>query len=234
MEMIESVSTDQLHHFLGANPVSNMATRFNVWAPGRERVALFFPENNRIEPMQRSDSGYFFAEVGQCEPGTRYFYRLDGELDRPDPASRYQPDGVHGPSQVVATDYPWTDSEWSGIDLSRSVIYELHIATFTTEGTFVAAIDRLGELVDLGITAIELMPLADAAGRWNWGYDGVCLFAPNNNYGSPRELKRLVDAAHQKGLAVILDVVYNHLGPEGNYLADFGPYFSAKHFNALG
>lgn len=184
--------------------------------------------------MQRTASGYHVVEIDGIGPGDRYHFRLDGGRDRPDPASRCQPQGVHGPSQVVRRDFPWTDQAWTGVRLRDLIIYELHVGTFTDDGTFQSAMDRLDELVELGVTAIELMPVAEAAGLWNWGYDGVCLFAPNHNYGTPEALKRLVDAAHSKGLAVVLDVVYNHLGPEGNYLSEFGPYFSSKHSTPWG
>ena len=146
----------------------------------------------------------------------------------------FKPAGVHGASQVIDHAFDWTDQDWQGVPQEDLIIYELHIGSFTESGTFLAAIERLDELVELGVTAIELMPLATAAGRWNWGYDGVNLFAPSPNYGSPDDLRRLINAAHHKGLAVILDVVYNHLGPEGNYLADFGPYFSKRHTTPWG
>ena len=234
MSSIKSVATTQLHHFLGAVTVSATSTRFCVWAPTQPSIGVHLPESNRFVPMQAVGGGYHIAEVDGVGPGNRYLYRLDDGTLRPDPASRFQPDGVHGSSQIVDRDFPWTDQDWKGNSHQNFIIYELHVGAFTDGGTFAAAIDRLDELVDLGITAIELMPVADSAGRWNWGYDGVCLFAPNHNYGAPSDLKRLVDAAHSKGLAVILDVVYNHLGPEGNYLADFGPYLSLKHSTPWG
>lgn len=179
--------------------------------------------------------GYHVVEIDGVKTGDRYWYQFGDGPGRPDPASRYQPAGVHGPSQVVSSrDFPWTDSAWRGVAKEDLIIYELHIGAFTDEGTFLAAIDRLDELVELGITAVELMPVADAAGRWNWGYDGVCLFAPNRNYGTPDNLRSLIDEAHRRGLAVILDVVYNHLGPEGNYLGESGPYLSQRHQTAWG
>ncbi len=163
-------------------------------------------------------------------PGARYLYVLDGERERPDPASRAQPDGVHGPSEVVDTGaFAWTDEGWRGLALRNMVIYELHVGAFTPEGTFDAIISRLERLRDLGVTAVELMPVASFPGSWNWGYDGVALFAPQWTYGGPAGLQRLVDACHGVGLAVVLDVVYNHLGPEGNYLAEFGPYFTDRY-----
>lgn len=179
-------------------------------------------------------AGYHVVELDNVRSGDRYMYQFGAGTPRPDPASRFQPTGVHGPSEVIASEFAWSDDQWNGVCREDLIIYELHIGTFTSEGTFSAAATRLDELVDLGITAIELMPVADAAGRWNWGYDGVCLYAPNRNYGTPEDLRRLVDVAHSKGLAVILDVVYNHLGPEGNYLGPSGPYLSAKHNTVWG
>src|SRR5208283_1818802 len=167
-------------------------------------------------------------------PGTRYFYRLDGNKERPDPASKFQPEGVHGPSQVIDPHFVWEGPHWSGIPLSHYVLYELHVGTFTAQGTFDAIVPHLDELKDLGITAIEMMPVAQFPGERNWGYDGVYPGAVQNSYGGPEGLKRLIDACHQRGLAVILDVVYNHLGPEGNYLRKFGPYFTAHHTTPWG
>jgi len=183
-----------------------------------------------ILPMLPEEQGYWFAEWEGNHPDARYFYRIDNRLERPDPASGYQPLGVHGPSQVVRHwMYPWKDSGWRGLALADLVIYELHVGTFTPEGTLSAIIPRLEALKDLGITAVELMPVATFPGEYNWGYDGVYPFAVQHGYGGPLGLKQLVNACHQAGLAVILDVVYNHLGPEGNYLRDFGPYFTAKY-----
>ncbi len=159
-------------------------------------------------------------------PGTLYRYCLDDQTERPDPASRFQPQGVHGASEVVDTNFAWSDSGWFGIPLERYVLYELHVGTFTPQGTFDAIIPRIHELRELGITAIELMPVAQFPGNRNWGYDGVYPYAVQNSYGGPAAFKRFVNACHQQGMAVVLDVVYNHLGPEGNYLADFGPYFA--------
>ncbi|WP_160148214.1 malto-oligosyltrehalose trehalohydrolase [Rubripirellula obstinata] len=200
-----------------------------MWSPKSRLVKVQVVGQDVPIAMEKSADGYHQIEIDGVGPGDRYFYRFDELPPRPDPASRYQPEGVHGPSEVVSRDFGWTDQDWSGIERDDWVIYELHIGTFTDQGTFVAAIDRLDELIDLGITAIELMPVADAPGKWNWGYDGVNLFAPNRNYGTPDDLRRLVDAAHAKGLAVFLDVVYNHLGPEGNYLGEIGPYLSRSH-----
>lgn len=163
-------------------------------------------------------------------PGTSYIYRLDDERERPDPASRFQPEGVHGPSQVVDPhEFRWDDGDWKGTPLKDYIVYELHVGTFTPEGTFDAVIPRLDYLVELGLTAIEIMPVGQFPGGRNWGYDGVYPFAPQNSYGGPAGLKTLVNACHKSGLAVVLDVVYNHLGPEGNYLRDFGPYFTDRY-----
>jgi maltooligosyltrehalose trehalohydrolase len=196
-------------------------------------VRLVAPEDRLIE-LDDAGEGYFTGTAGKVEPGAKYFYRLDGRLDRPDPASKFQPDDVHGPTQVISLEFPWTDRQWFGTPLRDYIIYELHVGTLTPEGTFDAIIPRLPELKELGITAIELMPVAQFPGSRNWGYDGVYPFAVQTSYGGPEGLFRLVDACHQNGLAVVLDVVYNHLGPEGNYLKDFGPYFTHKHHTPWG
>ncbi len=174
--------------------------------------------------------GYYRATVKTLEPGSEYLYQLDAERELPDPASRFQARGVHGPSQIVDLDaFNWTDHNWKGISLERSIFYELHVGTFTPEGTFDALIGRLPELANLGITTVEIMPVAQFPGARNWGYDGVYLFAPQNSYGGPESLRRLVNVAHEHGLAIALDVVYNHLGPEGNYLSAYGPYFTDRY-----
>ncbi|HEV8435956.1 MAG TPA: alpha-amylase family glycosyl hydrolase, partial [Thermoanaerobaculia bacterium] len=190
-------------------------TEFRVWAPYRDRVELHIvaPQEQRIA-MTRNGDGYHEAVV-ECGEGTRYFFNVEG-TDRPDPASRLQPEGVHGPSEVVADNFVWTDREWRGIALEDAVIYELHVGTFTAEGTFEAIVPHLDALRDLGITVVELMPIAQFPGTRNWGYDGTYIGAAQSSYGGPRALKRLVDACHARGLALALDVVYNHLGPEGN------------------
>jgi len=201
-------------------------TQFNVWAPFAETVAVHAIAPDRYVEMARDERGYFSVAF-EAPAGTRYFYRLNDLVDRPDPASRFQPEGVHGPSEVVdGAAYIWADGAWEAPTLKDYIIYELHTGAFTEEGTFQSACGQLGRLGELGVTAIELMPVAQFPGRRNWGYDGVFPFAVQASYGGPTELKRFIDSCHQKGLAVILDVVYNHLGPEGNYLASFGPYFS--------
>jgi maltooligosyltrehalose trehalohydrolase len=180
--------------------------------------------------MGREAYGCWAVTVDAVEPGTLYLYRLGDGPDRPDPASAFQPQGVHGPSAVVDhSSFRWSDSDWKGVPLEQMVIYELHVGTFTPEGTFQAIIPRLAELADLGITAIELMPIAQFAGCRNWGYDGVYTFAPQDSYGGPEGLRSLVNAAHRQGIAVVLDAVYNHIGIEGNHFAEFGPYFNPRY-----
>lgn len=184
--------------------------------------------------MELKQRGYHQAVVESIEPGSLYFYLLEGDKERPDPASHFQPQGVHGPSQLMDLRFEWEDSCWFGLPLEDYIIYEIHVGTFTSEGTFDAIIPYLPRLADLGITALELMPVAQFPGNRNWGYDGVYPFAVQNSYGGPMGLKRLVNACHNHRMAVILDVVYNHLGPEGNYLGDFGPYFTERYKTAWG
>jgi maltooligosyltrehalose trehalohydrolase len=215
---------------LGATYLGGGLGEFLVWAPliNQVEVHILSPEE-RMVPLEKVSRGYHYGVVQGVKPGTRYFYRLDGNNERPDPASKFQPEGVHGPSQVIDPHFVWEELHWSGIPFSHYVLYELHVGTFTAQGTFDAIVPHLDELKDLGITAIEIMPVAQFPGERNWGYDGVYPCAVQNSYGGPEGLKRLIDACHQRGLAVILDVVYNHLGPEGNYLHDFGPYFSDRY-----
>lgn len=214
---------------VGALPLASERRLFRVWAPERERCELLLgADDPRPVVMSPEDYGYH-AVVAEAPPGTRYRFRLDGSLERPDPASRLQPEGVHGPSEVVETAFPWTDEAWSGVALRDLVVYELHVGAFTPAGTFEGVIEELDRLAELGITALELMPVCAFPGDRNWGYDGVYPYAVQVSYGGPEGLKRLVDVAHARGLAVLLDVVYNHLGPEGNYLRDFGPYFTDRH-----
>jgi maltooligosyltrehalose trehalohydrolase len=216
---------------LGATPIPGPGWRFDVWAPAVKELSVHIVgDNDGVVPMQKSDSGYFETTIKTLQRAARYFYRFADGRDFPDPASRFQPEGVHGPSQVIdLKDFKWTDSSWRGFKLERSVIYELHVGTYTQEGTFEALIPHLAGLRDLGITTIELMPVAQFPGSRNWGYDGVQPFAPQNSYGGPRGLQKLVNAAHAHELAVALDVVYNHLGPEGNYFNAYGPYFTDKY-----
>jgi len=204
--------------------------RFRVWAPVAQSVEVrLLAPRERLIPMTRRARGYYEAEVDDVEPGALYRYRLDGVLERPDPASQFQPQDVHGPSQIVDSQFDWDDGAWCGIPLRQYILYELHVGTFTPEGTFAAIIPHLPELKALGITAVELMPIGQFPGSRNWGYDGVYPFAVQHSYGGPAGLKRLVQACHRQGLAVVLDVVYNHLGPEGNYLGDYGPYFTERY-----
>jgi maltooligosyltrehalose trehalohydrolase len=216
---------------IGAHYLGNGKCEFVVWAPLLDQVQLKFVSLHKKNiPMGKDTNGYWKAVVEGVFPGTLYFYTLDGERDRPDPASHFQPEGVHGPSQVIDHNaFDWVDGNWRGISLSEMIMYELHVSTFTGEGTFESVIQRLDDLKDLGINAIEIMPVAQFPGERNWGYDGAYPFAVQNSYGGPDGLKRLVNECHKKGLAIILDVVYNHLGPEGNYLWDFGPYFTDKY-----
>ncbi|MCL6501656.1 MAG: malto-oligosyltrehalose trehalohydrolase [Pirellulales bacterium] len=182
-----------------------------------------------VLPMERVEGGYFTAFSTALRAADRYRYRVDGAGPFPDPASRFQPEGVHGPSELVDPSlFCWTDAGWGGVALSDAIFYELHVGTFSAEGTFAGVVERLPKLVELGVTVLELMPLADFAGQRNWGYDGVSLFAPARCYGRPDDLRRLVNEAHRLGLGVILDVVYNHLGPDGNYLAAYSPYYFSR------
>ena len=220
---------------LGAQ-VESVGVRFRVWAPKRARVDVVLEDDGRSFPLLKDEAGYFSGLVPIASAGMRYRYRLDNGEAYPDPCSRYQPEGPHGPSLIVdPTTYEWRTAGWDGIRMPGQVIYELHVGTFTPEGTLDAAIRELDELKDCGFTIIELMPLAEFPGRWNWGYDGVDLFAPAHVYGDPDALKRFVDAAHARGLGVILDVVYNHFGPDGNYLPVFSDlYVTDRHPNEWG
>jgi len=215
---------------IGAVWLGDRRCRFCVWAPNSDHVQLHILKPvDRILRMDSRDRGYHQTIVDDIEPGAEYRYRLRENLELPDPASSFQPHGVHGPSCVITENFPWTDSAWRGIPIDSYIAYELHIGTFTPEGTFDAIIPRLADFVSLGITALEFMPVAQYPGRRNWGYDGAYPFAVQNSYGGPFGLKKLVNACHERGLAVILDVVYNHLGPEGNYLPQFGPYFTDRY-----
>jgi maltooligosyltrehalose trehalohydrolase len=210
--------------------------RFRLWAPKRTRVDVVLEEDGRSFPLTKDDAGYFTALVPIAKAGMTYRYRLDNGEAYPDPCSRFQPQGPHGPSLIVDPHaYQWRTSGWRGIRLRGQVLYELHVGTFTPAGTLDAAISQLDELKDTGITVIELMPLAEFPGRFNWGYDGVDLFAPCHVYGDHEALKRFVDAAHERGLGVILDVVYNHFGPDGNYLSCYSnTYTTDRHPNEWG
>jgi maltooligosyltrehalose trehalohydrolase len=205
-----------------------------VWAPDAHDVQLEIA-NQRVA-MARTDGGWWVVETPLATPGADYSFIVDGgDLSVPDPRSQSQPYGVHGRSRIVDhAAFDWTDSHWNAPPLDSAIIYELHVATFTPAGTFASAIDRLGHLSDLGVTHVQLMPVAEFSGDRGWGYDGVDLFAPHHAYGGPHGLKRLVDACHARGLAVLIDVVYNHLGPSGNYLPRFGPYLTHRHSTPWG
>jgi maltooligosyltrehalose trehalohydrolase len=207
--------------------------RFSVWAPNATRVAVRI-EGGGTYPLSSSGGGVFEATVREARAGADYRYVL-GDRTAPDPVSRHQPQGVHGPSRVTdPSQHRWRDATWRGVTMADAVIYELHVGTFSDEGTFRGVIPHLRELRELGVTAIEIMPVGEFPGGRNWGYDGVHLYAPQSTYGGPEELRMLVDAAHGEGLGVILDVVYNHLGPEGNYLEAYGPYFTRRHMTPWG
>ncbi len=213
---------------IGSNYLGNGRCEFTVWAPAHDEVAVqIVSPQNFVIPLQKDEWGYWKTTAENIEPGTLYFYKIAGETDRPDPASHSQPKDVHGPSEVIDhSTMNWTDTNWSGVPLEDMIIYELHVGTFTPEGTFKAMIPRLKELRELGVNAIEIMPVAQFPGDRNWGYDGVYTYGVQTSYGGPDGLKKLVDACHQEGLSVILDVVYNHFGPEGNYTSQFGTYFT--------
>jgi maltooligosyltrehalose trehalohydrolase len=208
-------------------------SRFTVWAPDARQVEVVCgPDTLALTPASR---GWWEGEVEAAGPGSDYAFRVDGGDPTPDPRSLWQPAGVHAPSRVYDhSRYAWGDAGWRGVTLAGSVLYELHVGTFTPAGTFAAAIERLDHLVELGIDAIELLPCNGFAGERGWGYDGVDLFAVHDPYGGPDGLKAFVDACHQRGLGVIMDVVYNHLGPAGNYLSRFGPYFTDAHSTPWG
>jgi maltooligosyltrehalose trehalohydrolase len=206
--------------------------RFRLWAPERRlvEVCVESPGRQGVHALEKDGAGFHGGLVSGLSPGDLYRFRLDGEGPFPDPASRFQPQGVHGPSEVVDPSFPWTDEGWTGVRLEDLVVYELHVGTFTSAGTFAGVAEKLPRLVDLGVTALELLPVADFPGSRNWGYDGVSLFAPARCYGRPDDLRRLVDEAHRLGLGVLLDVVYNHFGPDGAYWGLFSPhYFSRIH-----
>ena len=216
---------------LGSTRARDGCCEFSVWAPHATEVAVrLFDKPNRCLQLNQEPHGYHYGLLKDVGSEVRYRYVLDGGKERSDPASRFQPEGVYGPSQIDdGLAFQWHDREWRGLDLRDYIIYELHVGTYTQEGTFDGIVSHIPKLRSLGVTALELMPVAQFPGRRNWGYDGVFPFAAHNTYGGPDGLRRLVDACHGEGLAVILDVVYNHVGPEGNYLADFGPYFTSRY-----
>lgn len=233
----EILAIARQHEMPFGTRITPEGVRFRLWAPGCERVMLHIEEGAAVgRMMMPSGDGWFELLVDGAGPGTPYRFEVNDGLRVPDPASRFNPDDVHGASVVVdPTRFTWHDTAWKGRPWEEAVVYELHVGTFSPAGTFAGVIERLDYLVDLGITAIELMPVADFPGAHNWGYDGVLLFAPDSRYGTPDELKALVQAAHDKGLMVLLDVVYNHFGPEGNYLHVYArKFFSERHHTLWG
>lgn len=202
---------------------------FRVWAPKRQRVEVLI--DGHATELEREANGYFSGTVSSAGAGTRYRFKLDGKDAFPDPTSRSQPEGPHGPSEIVDPHaFPWTDGVWRGLEPKGQVLYEMHIGTFTPQGTFAAAAERLPALADVGVTVVEVLPLAEFSGRFGWGYDGVNLFAPFHHYGTPDDFRAFIDRAHALGLGVILDAVYNHFGPDGNYLGQYSDaYASVKH-----
>ncbi|MFH1282774.1 MAG: malto-oligosyltrehalose trehalohydrolase [bacterium] len=221
---------------IGARFLDNGGIEFILWAPLLNKVELKIvsPEQQLI-PMVKDENGYWKAELKSLSSNATYLYRLEGNKERPDPASFFQPKGVHKPSKIVNhNSFIWQDQDWRGIDLSRMIIYELHVGTFTAKGDFDSIHKKLNYLSDLGVNTIEIMPVAQFPGSRNWGYDGVYPFSVQNSYGGPDALKRLINECHRRKIAVILDVVYNHLGPEGNYLMDLGPYFTNKYVTPWG
>jgi maltooligosyltrehalose trehalohydrolase len=222
---------------IGAEPLSTDSTHLRIWAPAASGLTIVSGDREvaRLEP--ETENPDYFSGIAPLGPGERYAFRIDGRDGRyPDPASRFQPEGPHGPSEIVdPSAFEWTDQEWPGVVLQNQIIYELHVGTFTADGSWRAASHELTHLADLGISVIEVMPVAEFEGRFGWGYDGVDLFAPSHLYGPPDELRRFIDRAHAFGIGVILDVVYNHLGPSGNYLKVFAPgYFSTRYKNEWG
>src|SRR5580704_11761155 len=212
---------------IGAIPCAE-GIYFRIWAPIDRKVEVVFEDKGCRYPLRAEEDGYFSGLLQEVRVGSLYRFSLDGGEAFPDPASRYQPEGPHGPSQIIDPgSYVWSEAEthWPGVSIEGQVLYELHIGTFTPQGTFLSAIHEFSRLRDLGITLLECMPLAEFPGNVGWGYDGVDLFAPFHRYGLPDDLRRMIDAAHQLGLGVILDVVYNHLGPDGNYLGKYSEHY---------
>ncbi len=229
----------QIHpHFTEGFPLTNMTfgpaftedgILFRLWAPLHESVSLKI-EGADPQPMQLGEGGWHRCMIPIARPGTRYRFLLPDGLEIPDPASRFQPRDVHGPSEVVdLSSYGWKTSDWTGRPWEEMVVYEMHIGCFTSEGSFTAAIERLDHLQTLGITALQIMPVSEFPGRYSWGYDGVLPYAPDSSYGRPEDFMALVDAAHQRGISVFLDVVYNHFGPDGNYIPSYAPLFTDHH-----
>ena len=224
-------------HGCGALVQQDGSVVWRLWAPKADRVELVLIDGERqsSHAMTRQERGFFDFAQDSVENGQRYLYRLNDAAEYPDPASRWQPEGINTPSAVLRTEgFRWSDEGWTGVLREHLIFYELHVGTFTPEGTFDAIIPRLPALRELGITAVELMPIAQFSGTRNWGYDGVHPYAPQHSYGGPYGLQRLANACHLHGLALFLDVVYNHIGPEGAYLQEFGPYFTARYHTPWG
>jgi len=223
-------------HVWGARVVAGRGVRFRLWAPAHRELSVAIAGEPRPLAMNQLEGGWFQLTTDRARAGSRYQYVLPDGRRLPDPASRFQPEDVHGISEVIDPDnYVWHDKEWAGRPWQEAVVYELHVGTFTADGTFAGVQEKLRHLLDLGVTAIELMPIAQFPGRRNWGYDGVYPFAPAASYGRPEELQALVDNAHQLGMMVLLDVVYNHFGPEGNYIGAYAPdFFTARHATPWG
>ncbi|HET7360697.1 MAG TPA: alpha-amylase family glycosyl hydrolase, partial [Salinimicrobium sp.] len=204
--------------------------KFSVWAPMANEVHVVFKDEKETVPLQKKERGYWQKKIAGIKKGSLYKLKLDNKKELPDPASKSQPEGVHSWSQVLnLTGYSWNDMNWKGIPISEMIIYELHVGTFSEKGTFEGVSEKLDQLLELGINTIEIMPVAQFPGDRNWGYDGVYPYAVQQSYGGAAALQQLIDTCHQKGIAVLLDVVYNHQGPEGNYLSEFGPYFTQKY-----
>jgi hypothetical protein len=215
----------------GAECLPGRGVRFRLWAPAHDRIGLLLGKDGRCLPMKSISGGWHELDVPDAGAGSPYLFQLPDGTKVPDPASRFQPEDVHGPSEVIdPSEYRWTDQAWAGRPWHEAVVYELHVGAFTAAGTFIAAIERLDHLVELGVTALEIMPVADFPGGRNWGYDGVLPYAPDSSYGRPEEFKALIEAAHARGLMVLLDVVYNHSGPDGNFLPAYAPqFFTERH-----
>lgn len=229
MKSVKQKTANPFYKRPGALFNTDGSCSFTVWAPQRKNVSLVIYPDKKTYPMQKDEQGYWATTLQNIKPGTKYMFRLDGETDRPDPASLSQPDGVHNASEVIDRSFNWSDEGWKGMQLQDMILYELHTGTFTDQHDFRGIISKFDYLLDLGVNAIEIMPVAQFPGSRNWGYDGVYPYAVQDSYGGANGLKELVNAAHKKGIAVVLDVVYNHMGPEGNYLNDYGPYFTQKY-----
>lgn len=218
---------------IGAEYLGDNRSRFIVWAPFKEKMEVVI-KDGPIKSLNKTSHGYWEGDIIETSPGTLYKFRINEKEDFPDPASRSQPEGVHAWSKIIHNTFKWEDEDWKGIDISQMIIYELHVGTFTPEGTFEGIIGKLDHLKELGVNTIEIMPVSQFPGDRNWGYDGVYPFAAQHSYGGAEGLQKLINACHKNGIAVILDAVYNHMGPEGNYLSQFGPYFTEKYHTPWG